>query len=145
MIIPRELLLEKIFKSASIESDNMNSQWKKVLITSALKESRCGKSRKEPMELKFEEKEDTLFLSIKGRVDTTTAPILENSLQEKWTTKNLQMDFKELEYVSSAGLRVFLAALKKAKKQNGTLKLFNINESVMEVFEITGFKKLFQL
>ncbi len=97
------------------------------------------------MELKFEEKEDTLFLSIKGRVDTTTAPILENSLQEKWTTKNLQMDFKELEYVSSAGLRVFLAALKKAKKQNGTLKLFNINESVMEVFEITGFKKLFQL
>lgn len=97
------------------------------------------------MELKFEEKEDTLFLSIKGRVDTTTAPILEASLQKNWTAKNLQMDFKELEYVSSAGLRVFLAALKKAKKQNGALKLLNINESVMEVFEITGFKKLFQL
>ena len=97
------------------------------------------------MELKFEENEDTLFLSIKGRVDTVTAPILEKSLQKQWTTKNLQIDFKELEYVSSAGLRVFLAALKKAKSYNGELKLFNINESVMEVFEITGFKKLFQL
>ncbi|MDE7161236.1 MAG: STAS domain-containing protein [Anaeroplasmataceae bacterium] len=97
------------------------------------------------MELKFEEKEDTLFLSIKGRVDTLTAPILEKSLQKEWTTKNLLIDLKDLEYVSSAGLRVFLAALKKAKSQNGALKLFNINDSVMEVFEITGFKKLFQL
>ncbi|MDE5566214.1 MAG: STAS domain-containing protein, partial [Anaeroplasmataceae bacterium] len=81
------------------------------------------------MELNFEEKEDTLFLSIKGRVDTITAPILEKSLQQKWTAKNLKIDFKDLEYVSSAGLRVFLAALKKAKSQKGELKLININES----------------
>lgn len=97
------------------------------------------------MELQFEEKEDTLTLSIEGRVDTTTAPILEQALQKEWKTKNLMLDFAKLEYVSSAGLRVLLAALKKAKKQGGVMKLFNLNASVMEVFEITGFKNIFQL
>lgn len=111
----------------------------------ALKESQCGRNRKDYMKLNFETNEETLFVSIEGRLDTTTSPLLEESLQKEWKTKNIQFDFKQLDYISSAGLRVLLATLKQAKRQDGTIKLLHLNNTVMEVFEITGFKKLFQL
>ncbi len=82
---------------------------------------------------------DALELKIIGRLDTTTAPALEaevkNSLEG---LKSIVFDLEGLEYISSAGLRVLLSAQKSMNKQ-GTMKLVNVNEVVMEVFEITGF------
>lgn len=82
--------------------------------------------------------EDTT-IEIVGRLDTTTAPSLDNTINEDIAdTKNLILDLKGLEYISSAGLRVLLGAQKKMQKI-GTMKVINVCESVMEVFEITGF------
>ena len=82
---------------------------------------------------------DALELKIIGRLDTTTAPDLEaevkNSLEG---LKSIIFDLEGLEYISSAGLRVLLSAQKSMNKQ-GTMKLVNVNEVVMDVFEITGF------
>ena len=78
-------------------------------------------------------------IEIVGRLDTTTAPLLEKTLNEDMNeTKNLVLDFKGLEYISSAGLRVLLAAQKRMQKI-GSMKVINVCEEVMEVFEITGF------
>ena len=80
-----------------------------------------------------------LFLQIVGRLDTTTAPALEKTIMENMNdVKNLTLDFKELEYISSAGLRVLLSAQKKMQ-QVGEMKVMNVCELVMEVFEMTGF------
>ena len=80
-----------------------------------------------------------LKVAISGRLDTTTAPQLENELSENLDgVTELTIDFAELSYISSAGLRVLLATQKKMNKQ-GSMKLVNVNEIVMEVFEITGF------
>ena len=80
-----------------------------------------------------------LTLKLEGRLDTTTAPQLENELSENLDgVTQLTIDFAELSYISSAGLRVLLATQKRMNKQ-GSMKLINVNEIVMEVFEITGF------
>ncbi len=80
-----------------------------------------------------------LTLKLEGRLDTTTAPQLENELSENLNgVTELTIDFAELSYISSAGLRVLLATQKRMNKQ-GSMKLINVNEIVMEVFEITGF------
>ena len=74
-----------------------------------------------------------------GRLDTTTAPALDKTINEDLgDTKNLILDIKGLEYVSSAGLRVFLSAQKRMQKI-GSMKVTNVCEVVMEVFEMTGF------
>ena len=78
-------------------------------------------------------------LRISGRVDTTTAPEFEATIDE--CTEGLQelvLDCKEMEYISSAGLRVILKAQKLMNTQ-GSMKLINVNETIMEVFDITGF------
>ncbi|MBR2071669.1 MAG: STAS domain-containing protein [Phascolarctobacterium sp.] len=80
-----------------------------------------------------------LTLSLTGRLDTTTAPELEAVIKENITgVTNLVMDFAELEYLSSAGLRVILSAQKTMNKQ-GEMVIRNVNETINEVFEITGF------
>lgn len=82
---------------------------------------------------------DSLELMVSGRLDTTTAPALEAEIKNSIEgLKSLVFDFAGLEYISSAGLRVLLSAQKSMNKQ-GTMKLVNVNEVVMEVFEITGF------
>ena len=74
-----------------------------------------------------------------GRLDTTTAPVLDKTINEDLgDTKNLVLNLKELEYISSAGLRVLLSAQKKMQKV-GAMKVTNVCEAVMEVFEMTGF------
>ena len=79
------------------------------------------------------------IIELVGRLDTQTAPELEKVTNENLAdVKNLTLDFKGIEYVSSAGLRVLLGAQKKMQ-QSGSMKLINVCESVMEVFEITGF------
>ena len=78
-------------------------------------------------------------LKIVGRLDTTTAPELEAVIDAcAADIKELVLDCSALEYVSSAGLRVILKAQKLMSEQ-GELKLTNVNETIMEVFDITGF------
>ena len=80
-----------------------------------------------------------LTIALEGRLDTTSAPQLEGVLKEKLRgVTALEMDFAQLAYISSAGLRVLLSAMKLMKKQ-GSMVVRNVNETVMEVFEITGF------
>ena len=80
-----------------------------------------------------------LTLSIEGRLDTTTAPDLELLLNNSLDgISELVFDFEHLDYLSSAGLRVLLSAQKRMNKQ-GSMKLLHVNETVKEVFEITGF------
>ena len=78
-------------------------------------------------------------IELVGRLDTTTAPALDKTINEDiGDTKNLVLDIKGLEYISSAGLRVLLSAQKKLQKI-GSMKVINVCEEVMEVFEMTGF------
>ena len=82
---------------------------------------------------------DAVTLIVSGRLDTQTAPELENELDSVLSgIKELIFDMTNLEYVSSAGLRVILKA-QKAMNQQGSMKLTGVNDSIMEVFDITGF------
>ena len=84
---------------------------------------------------------EILNVALEGRLDTTTAPELEKVLGENYDgTGTLVIDCEKLAYISSAGLRVLLATHKKMK---GAMKLTNVQELVMEVFEITGFADIF--
>ena len=81
-------------------------------------------------------------LELIGRLDTTTAPELETEVESCLAdTQTLVLDFKGLEYLSSAGLRVLLKA-QKSMAQKGSMKVLNVNETIMEVFEITGFSDI---
>lgn len=83
-----------------------------------------------------------LTIALEGRLDTTTAPLLEAELKQSvgGVTK-LIFDFEKLEYLSSAGLRVLLAAQKVMNKQ-GEMVIRNVNEVISEVFEVTGFSDI---
>ena len=91
------------------------------------------------MTIEIKKNKEEIILEINGRLDTTTAPTLEKTINESLEgIKTLILDLKSLEYISSAGLRVLLSAQKKLQSV-GTMKLKNVCEAVMEVFEITGF------
>ena len=80
-----------------------------------------------------------ITLKIVGRLDTSTAPALEMAIDDCTADiKELILDCSALEYVSSAGLRVILKAQKKMTVQ-GSMKLIGVNETIMEIFDITGF------
>ncbi len=80
-----------------------------------------------------------LTVELEGRLDTTTSPELEKSLNESLDgVTELVMDLNGLEYISSAGLRVLLSAQKLMMKQ-GSMKVIHVNETVMEILEVTGF------
>jgi len=84
----------------------------------------------------------TLCIALEGRLDTTTAPDLENELKASLNgVTELILDFEKLDYISSAGLRVLLSAQKTMTKQ-GSMKIIHVNEMVMEVFEVTGFSDI---
>ena len=81
----------------------------------------------------------TLNIALEGRLDTTTAPQLETELKQSIADNTeLILDFAKLEYLSSAGLRVLLAAQKVMNKQ-GKMVIRNVNDVISEVFEVTGF------
>lgn len=83
---------------------------------------------------------ETLILALEGRLDTTTAPQLQEALIPEFNeVKNIRLDFKELAYVSSAGLRVLLMGEKAAKGKGGKMTLNNVSSEILEVFEMTGF------
>jgi len=82
----------------------------------------------------------SMKMSLCGRLDTSTAALLERKLKEVGDDIiELTLDFQELEYISSMGLRVLLQAHKALKAQNRKLIIVNMTESIREIFEITGF------
>ena len=91
------------------------------------------------MTIEIKKNQEETIIEIVGRLDTITAPTLDKTIQEDiGDTKDLILDMKGLEYISSAGLRVLLGAQKKMLKI-GSMKVINVCEEVMEVFEMTGF------
>ena len=89
------------------------------------------------IEIKRNTNQTTIDLA--GRLDTLTAPALEKTIADSiGNSDNLVLDFKGLEYISSAGLRVLLGAQKRLQK-SGSMKLVHVCEDVMEVLEMTGF------
>ena len=91
------------------------------------------------MTIEIKRNAEETVIEIEGRLDTTTAPALDKTISDDiGETKHLVLDFKKLEYISSAGLRVLLGAQKKMQKI-GSMKVTNVREEVMEVFEMTGF------
>ena len=83
-----------------------------------------------------------LTIALEGRLDTTTAPSLEADLEATLNgVTALTFDFEKLEYISSAGLRVLLAAQKLMSKQ-GSMKVVHVGEVIQEIFEVTGFKDI---
>ena len=94
------------------------------------------------MNIKKTQNAATLNIAIEGRLDTTTAPELEAELKASLDgVSELIFDMEKLDYISSAGLRVLLSAQKVMMKQ-GEMKLIHVNETVMEIFEVTGFSDI---
>jgi len=86
-----------------------------------------------------------LVLSVEGRLDTVTAPDLEKEIVAVEADVNeLTVDFSKLDYISSAGLRVLLSAHKNFTKKGG-MTITNVNETVMDIFDVTGFKDILNI
>ncbi len=97
------------------------------------------------MTIEIKKNQEVTVVEVVGRLDTITAPALDKTINEDiGDTKNLVLDVKGMEYISSAGLRVLLAAQKKMQKI-GTMKVINVCQEVMEVFEMTGFADILEI
>ena len=91
------------------------------------------------MTIEIKKNDQETIIEIVGRLDTITAPALDKTINgDIGDTKNLVLDVKGMEYISSAGLRVLLSAQKKMQKI-GSMKVTGVCQEVMEVFEMTGF------
>ena len=100
------------------------------------------------MAISFNKKQeqDTVVLQIIGRVDGIGSKALDNELKELTSSaESITLDFAEVKYVSSAGLRVLLNTYKVLSKTGGTLTFINVSESIKEVFEMTGFVEFLNL
>lgn len=89
----------------------------------------------------------TLTAEIKGRLDTLSTPEFEKSIAplRENASKQIVLDCKDLEYISSSGLRVFLSLLKEVKAKGGSLTLAHVSSEIRNIFAITGFHKLFTI
>ena len=97
------------------------------------------------MTIEMKKHMEETIIEIAGRLDTTTAPVLDKVINEELTdVKNLVLDVNGLEYISSAGLRILLNAQKKMQKI-GSMKLRHVGEAVMEVLEMTGFADILEI
>ncbi|MDY7038828.1 MAG: STAS domain-containing protein [Thermodesulfobacteriota bacterium] len=96
------------------------------------------------MEIKTRKQDKATIISVKGRMDAVTSPEFEKELSELMAgeAKDFIIDFSELDYISSAGLRSILATTKKLKEKEGKLMLSTLQEAVKEVFEISGFSSI---
>ena len=94
------------------------------------------------MNIKKKKDGNTAIFAISGRIDTATAPEVDVFVNKNLDgVQNLILDFKEVNYVSSAGLRVLLS-LQKKMMVKGEMKLINVNDAVSDVFEVTGFDEI---
>ncbi len=97
------------------------------------------------MQINRTKKDNALTLALVGRLDTTTAPELEAVVKAELDgVQNLTFDLSDLEYISSAGLRVLLSAQKKMNQQ-GQMTVTNCSEEILEIFEITGFSDILNI
>jgi anti-anti-sigma factor len=95
------------------------------------------------MTITKEQDGEKIIIALEGRLDTTTAPELHEQLIPEFDkAKHIRLDFKELVYVSSAGLRVLLLGEKTAKAKGGTMSLVNVSPEIQEIFEMTGFSDI---
>jgi len=98
------------------------------------------------MDIKIIENDKKFIFEIGGRLDSNTAPELEGKVKEIFDkADSLIFDFADLEYISSAGLRVLLASHKKISSANGTMKILNANDSIKDIFNITGMINIFNV
>ena len=94
------------------------------------------------LEIKKEVNGDDLKIGLSGKLDTSTFVSLENELEDIDNYKNIIFDFKDLNYISSVGLRILLKVYKNTLANDGKLTVINLNETVQTVFEETGFLDL---
>jgi anti-sigma B factor antagonist len=99
------------------------------------------------MDIKKEKIGDFTVLKIKGRIDTVHSSVLEGEVNQLFNSgeKNLIFNCREVDYISSSGLRIFLVAQKKAISIKGTLYLCNMQPTIQEIFRISGFSNLFKI
>ena len=98
------------------------------------------------MEINEVSQDGTIMLSISGEIDGTNVDEFENRVSDAADrTSSLVLDLGNLEYVSSAGLRVFLTLQKKVKQRGDSVIIKNVNEEVMDIFSVTGFVKLLNI
>lgn len=94
------------------------------------------------MKINISSENDTMTIALEGRLDTVTAPALETEIRQKIEgVKRLEFDFSGLQYLSSAGLRVLLAAQKTMNRQ-GSMVIHHANETIREIFDVTGFSDI---
>ncbi len=95
------------------------------------------------MEISTRTSNDIHIVAIAGNLDSTTSPDAQKKLDAVLAgARKVALDFSELDYISSAGLRVLLGAAKQLRASGGTLRMFGLNQSVREVFEISGFSAI---
>ena len=94
----------------------------------------------------FEKNGDTLTVTLMKKLDTSTSPILEKEIMPYIEgTSNIIIDLKNVEYISSRGMRVILALAQEMSDKNGSLRLTNANDDIMEIFEMVGFVDFVQI
>ena len=86
----------------------------------------------------------TVVLTLNGRLDTVNVPLLESKLKTQEGITEFTLDFKEIDYISSMGLRVLLHAKKSMKEEGVSLNIIHMQEHVHEIFEMTGFLNLME-
>ncbi|MHC4079781.1 MAG: STAS domain-containing protein [Planctomycetota bacterium] len=99
------------------------------------------------MKIDLQDKENVKIVRFEGKLDTNTTPEAETALNlaiEQGASKIL-IDFKDLDFVSSAGLRILLATAKKLGAQGGALRVCSLNETVRDIFDISGFSTLLRV
>ena len=95
------------------------------------------------MQISTRTRNDIHIVSISGSLDSSTSPEAQKSLDAVVASaKKVMLDFSDLDYISSAGLRILLGAAKQLRASGGTLGMFGLNQSVREVFEISGFSSI---
>lgn len=97
------------------------------------------------MEITKELDQDTLKVSLDGRLDTMTSPQLETELGDVENINHLIFDFDKIEYISSAGLRLLLKLDEILTDKNGDMKIIHVHPLVKEIFDITGFTDMLQI
>ncbi|TWI73060.1 stage II sporulation protein AA (anti-sigma F factor antagonist) [Desulfobotulus alkaliphilus] len=98
------------------------------------------------MEITSRKENNTMIVSVQGRIDAVTAPAYESGMKELLEKETLFiLDFEKLEYISSAGLRVILATAKSLKAKSGKMVMANVTGTVREVFDISGFGAIFTM
>jgi anti-anti-sigma factor len=99
------------------------------------------------MKIEIHDKENVKIVRFEGKLDTNTTPEAEAALNQaiEQGASKILIDFKDLDFVSSAGLRILLATAKKLGTQGGALRVCSLNETVRDIFEISGFSTLLRV